>query len=852
MVASLTLLLLAATPRPSAFVPKNRPYDVQHYRIDLRLHDDGSFDNTVTIRLKPRQALGAVELDSFGLSIKSAKVDAAAATFALKEDPAARSGTLTVKPAHPLSPGKESTLEIAYAGKAVAGHEGFFTIRDSDAPDSLPYYFTQFESSYARRFFPCNDEPADKATTEVFAVVDGRYQVFSNGHKLLDEAFTEKEEHLRRVHWLQDKPHSTYLVALAIGQFKDTEVGGDIPATIHMPPPLADLAFIASDATRSALEMESQFLGVKYPWDKYDQVGVPHFYWGGMENTSLTLERADDVAVAARNDVYGRPERVGLVSHELAHQWFGDLVTLKWWDDTWLNEGFATYLGGKAMGAYFDNDIAAVETAAHTFVDYFREEDGPRAHPLVASGAPSPDDVFDRTSYVKGAAILRMLETWVGTDDFRKALGAYLNQYALGNATSDDFFSAVGKSTHKERELKPFKDSWLRKKGYPIITPTLDWSGSTLTLTIKQRPNHDDEKGPFVFKLPIVIHRNIEPAYTRELTVLMDKPVVTAKLTDLPAEPQWVNWDKDGAALVRIESSVISEQKWIDGARKDPDPVWRLLSLYVLLGPMVDPSAKTLVKPTESAMDALTNALTTDASPYVRQAVLDRIGMSRWNRLSPELGPVILELAKSPSGLPEDPVGVVWVKHAALAALGKIDFPDGQRYLLDGLAQPDVDINYLGGYALGAGRMGDIPGLAATRAAVNVQKARGWPYFQAALGGLAATSTPELVPVLAETLHANAGDDETARTLISGLEDNFRVKDAPEFAAFVRYFILQSKDFGDDVKARLLQLLDDVRTPEVHDALTAIEAKTESDRIKGKVQQMLAHNFPAPPKGKKG
>jgi hypothetical protein len=195
-------------------------------------------------------------------------------------------------------------------------------------------------------------------------------------------------------------------------------------------------------------------------------------------------------------------------------------------------------------------------------------------------------------------------------------------------------------------------------------------------------------------------------------------------------------------------------------------------------------------------------------------------------------------------------VGAIWVKHAALAALGKIDFPDGHRYLLDGLARPDVDINFLGGYALGAGRMGDTAGLAATRAAVNVQKARGWPYFQAALEGLAAASTPELVPVLADTLHGNSGDDETARTLIRGLEDNFRVKDAPEFAAFVRDFILQSKDFGDDVKARLLQLLDDVRTPDVHDALTAIEAKTESDRLKGKVQQMLAHNFPAPPKKK--
>jgi hypothetical protein len=322
----------------------------------------------------------------------------------------------------------------------------------------------------------------------------------------------------------------------------------------------------------------------------------------------------------------------------------------------------------------------------------------------------------------------------------------------------------------------------------------------------------------------------------------VDKAAVKATV-EVPAAPEWIDWNQNGAALARIETQAIGEQEWINGARKDPDPVWRLLCAYTLLVDLVNPDAAQLVRPTEAAMDTLINLLANDPSPYLREAVLQRLGQSRWNRLPKELGPPVLQLAKAPTGLPEDTVGQVHVKHAAMAALGKLDFPEGRQYVVDELAKPDVDINYLGGLSVGAGRWGSSEALAAVRTAIRVQKARGPAYFESALQGLGAASSPEAVALLQAVLHENAGVDETAGTLFGALLDNEPLKATPELATFLTAFVAHDEDFGDDVKARALELLDNVKTPAAKGALQAIVATADSHRLRLKAQQILSHNF---------
>ena len=214
----------------------------------------------------------------------------------------------------------------------------------------------------------------------------------------------------------------------------------------------------------------------------------------------------------------------------MAHQWFGNDVTCSWWTDTWLNEGFATYLGAAAADDYADNDEHEVSRVVTTIDEYFREEAGPGSHALAPVTPLSAEEIFDSTTYVKGAHVLRMLELWVGKPDFKKGLKAYLDKYAFSTATSADFFSLVGSTTKNEKEIRAFKDSWLTKKGYPILFPETTFSGNRLTVKIRQQPNRTDEKGPFVFKLPIVIHRTSEPAYTKEQLIVVDKQEVTVSL----------------------------------------------------------------------------------------------------------------------------------------------------------------------------------------------------------------------------------------------------------------------------------------------------------------------------------
>jgi hypothetical protein len=831
---------LNAKPNAS-FQPRPRAYDAVSYRIDVSINaDDDSFNNKLTMTLKPKGGLRDIELDAYNLEIKSVTVDGAAAKFKTKADTSLRIGTLTITPAKPV--GKEATVEVVYSGKASpVEHQGLFKVEGA-GPQGLPGYFTMFEPGYAQYFFPCNDQPDDKATTQVFAVVDGRYTVLSNGRKEKDEAFTEDGKNLRRVHWIQDQPMSTYLVALAVGAFEPVLVGGDTPATVWVQPGSADRAFVAQDSTRSLLNSEASLVGVKYPWAKMDQVAVPRFFWGGMENTSIIFNNENDMVLPHKNDIGSRPEVVGLIAHEMAHQWFGNYVTCKWWDDTWLNEGFASWLGPIAQDQYLDSDYVEVGRVWWLMQEYFRDEDGPRAHPLVGKNAPNPEEVFDSVSYAKGAQVLRMLELWLGKVEMKKAIKAYLEKHAFGNASSDDFFKVVFDSSKKEKELRPFKESWLKKRGYPVIFPEASFLDGKLNVTIRQQPNHLDEKGPFVFKLPIVIHRETEPKYTQEATILVDQNQITTKI-EVPAAPEWINWNKDVGALVKINVPSVPEQQWIEAARHDPDPTWRTIATWTLLGEMTNPEVKEETKPTDAAMGAILDVISKDPSPYVREAVMNKLVLTRWKKLPAELGPPVLAAAKRPTDMPEDPIGLVLVRRAAMSLLGKIDYPDGRRYVLDELAKKEIDINYLPGFAHAAALIATPDSIGVLRAAVRTQNARGYAYYRLTVEALAAAQSTDALPAIGDEIKANFTNSEIMNGVVGRLDYNHVIKTSPEFPARLKEWVLDDKGTSLDLKMRLLSLLEDVKTKEAKEALNVIADKSPFERVKGMARQMIDVNF---------
>ncbi len=848
MFALALVTLLAATPTPAApnpFAPKNRPYDAQHYKLELTLLEGGAFKNTLTATIKPSRALTEIEFDAYDLAVESAKVDGEPATFVLKADPGTRTGTLTVKAKKPTASGKDLKVEIVYSGKASTDGWGF-TATSEDEPGALPVYSTHFEPTSAQRFFPCNDTPSDKATSEVLAVVDQRYRVISNGKKDLDEKFTEGGKNLRRVHWLQDKPHSSYLMAVAIGAFDEVPVTEDIPATLWVPPGSKDRAFIAADSLKGLYNFQSGFTGVRYPWAKLDVVAVPHTPYSGMENTSAIFERSNLVVVENKNDQLARANVVGLLAHEMAHQWFGDLVTCASWDEVWLNESFATYLGALSLDDYNGSDHDEVEVRiATTLLDgYFRQEAGPRAHALVSKLA-NPGDAFDAVTYQKGAQVLRMLEAWVGKADFKTSVKAYLEKHALGPATSDDFFKAVFETTKKEKELKPFKDAWLTKRGYPIVYTDTSFGGGKLTVTIRQQPSSQAEKGPFVFKLPIVVHRATEPSYTQEQTILVDKPEVKVTF-DVPAAPQWINWNKNFGALAKINPSSLSEDQLTDAARNDPDPVWRLLSALTLTGELGAKKPQSQTLPTDAALNAVLDVLVKDPSPYVREALLQKLAQTRFKQLPKAFAQPLFELAKKPEGLNDDPVGYIRVRRAAMEALGRVDSPDGQRYLIDEIGKRELDINYLGAVALGVAHLGTPAALSSLRAAIVTQKGRGLPYLRRTTEALGAVASVDAVGAIRDTVKQYPGNTELVRAIFERVVDNPELLESPDYAGLVKDLVLD-QSLGEGLRGRVLGTLDEVKYEAARLALVEIAEKSTSDRLKGNAKQVLAANFPAPP-----
>jgi len=209
-IALAVVAVLSAAPAPS-FAAKNRPYDALSYRIEFKLKDADTFDNKATVKLKAKSALTEIELDARGLEFGAITVDGAPATNRLKFDPITKTGQVVVKPAKPIAAGKEAIVELSYTGKVnTLSNEGLFKTVSNDKPDDLPYYFTHFEPTYAQMFFPCDDQPADKATFELFAVVDSRYSVIASGKKEKDETFEENGQHLRRALYTQTEPISPY------------------------------------------------------------------------------------------------------------------------------------------------------------------------------------------------------------------------------------------------------------------------------------------------------------------------------------------------------------------------------------------------------------------------------------------------------------------------------------------------------------------------------------------------------------------------------------------------------------------------------------------------------------------
>src|SRR5262249_10632077 len=420
---------LSAQRLPQTIIPS-------HYSLYLDpVIAEKTFTGEETIDVRVGAATKEIVLNSLDLDISEAEVKSARSTHnaVVTYDKPQEMARLSLP--EPLPTG-EAQIHLKFSGKLTEGLRGLYLSKGA----RRQYAVTQFEGTYARMMFPCFDEPAFKATFDLTVIADKGDTAISNGKIAKDESASGNRH---KITFSTSPKMSTYLVALAIGDWQclSRTVDG-VPIRVCAEPDKKQFGSFALDVAAHSLQFYNQWYGIKYPFGKLDMVAIPDYEWGGMENTASIFYRDTALLLGDNNaSVFRKRGQAGTIAHEIAHQWFGDLVTAAWWDDIWLNEGFATWMSRKPLEAWHpewhvEND-AAEDAQQIIGVDSLATARAIHGNPSTSSEIK---EMFDGITYEKGGAVLRMLESYVGTETFRKGVNAYLAAHANGNATSADFW----------------------------------------------------------------------------------------------------------------------------------------------------------------------------------------------------------------------------------------------------------------------------------------------------------------------------------------------------------------------------------------------------------------------------
>jgi aminopeptidase N len=478
--ASAAVALLAALPASAQRLPATvtpTHYDLA-FVVDLA-HD--RFEGTETIRVTiaeptSRIVLNALDLDLREMTIGSgASAQKAAATLDVE------SQTATLAVPRPLAKGP-TEIHIRYGGVLNSQLRGFYISQTT----LRKYAVTQFESTDARRAFPCFDEPAFKATFALTVTIDRSDIAISNGKVLSDTPGPAASQHTMT--FATTPKMSSYLVAIAVGDFKCLDGGADgIPIRVCATPDKRDLGRIALESAQQILRFYNGYYSITYPFGKLDVVAVPDFAAGAMENTAAIFYRETDLLADSRTSSLGvRKKIASVLAHEMAHQWFGDLVTMAWWDDLWLNEGFATWMANKPLAAERPDWMIDVDEEQETQLALSLDSLTATRPIHVDVQTPAQiDEAFDAITYEKGAAVLRMVESYVGADTFRAGVNAYLRAHAYTNATSEDFSKALAAASGKpvERILPTF----VNQPGVPLVDVGVSCANGQTAVALKQQ-----------------------------------------------------------------------------------------------------------------------------------------------------------------------------------------------------------------------------------------------------------------------------------------------------------------------------------------------------------------------------
>ena len=518
------------------------------YRMTLQ-PDLGTFtfkgEQTIDIEIAvptARIQLNAAELEISTVTYRGNGSSIPVRSIALDED----TETATLDFGQTLAQGP-AQLDMKFTGILNDRLVGFYRSEYQDTEGETRYLATtQFEATDARRAFPCWDEPAQKAVFDVTLVFDDSLQAVSNT-PIVEESTPGPG--LRSVHFGETPIMSTYLLAFVVGDLvsidADAEDGTNIG--VWTTRGKEDQAGFALDTSVKLLSFFNDYFGIPYPLPKLDHLAIPDFAAGAMENWGCITYRETALLVDPENSSAGTRQRVAeVVAHEMAHMWFGDLVTMEWWDDLWLNESFASWMGTKAVDWLFPEwemwtQFVNMDTNRALSLDGLKN-----SHPIEQE-VKNPAEVsqlFDAISYSKGGSVLRMLENFLGPETFRGGLYRYLKANEYGNARTQDLWAALEEES--SLPVTSIMDSWVKQMGYPVLRVEAARTPGDVQVSLFQerfvydRLLGDEEPNPEVWQVPVSISG---PGSALAATVMDEKEAVIALPVPSPAD----NWFKVNA-----------------------------------------------------------------------------------------------------------------------------------------------------------------------------------------------------------------------------------------------------------------------------------------------------------------
>jgi alanyl aminopeptidase len=517
--------------------------------VSLRINaDEADYDGSTRIELEVRDATDHFRIHAEDMSIQRLTLQGPDGAIEVEHEPVDNAMRL-IRAARTLAPGAY-TLGIDFANGFGDKAVGLYRM----AHEGRGYVFTQFEADDAREAFPCFDEPSFKISWQLAIEVPEEHLAVTN-------TFAESEtveNGWRKYLFKRTKPLPSYLIAIAAGRLETVPIPGmSIPGNVVTIAGQSHLAQLAVETTPPVLRELEQYFGARYPYEKLDLIAIPEYWPGAMEHPGAVTFAARILLVDSEAASMGQRRTLARVAaHELAHMWFGNLVTMAWWDDMWLNEAFADWMGDKIAHRVFPQynlEVTELQSSVNVMVGDAR----PSAQ-AIRRPVESTDNLMQNvgTQYNKGKAVLAMFEQWIGEDEFRNGVLDYLNRHRWGNARAGDLWEALSRASGDN--VAAAMATFIEQPGVPMLSIESE-SGNKIRIRQSRFSNWGVEQDAQSWKIPVAL-RYSDGTAVHGKTVLLDELSKVVSL-DTQGKPQWVlpNADQRGYYRWEVPADMLRE-----------------------------------------------------------------------------------------------------------------------------------------------------------------------------------------------------------------------------------------------------------------------------------------------------